>query len=94
MDELPYALGVLLLSPDEFGKLTPKEYEAKKEGNEKNQLFNVWLMAVMFGRAMNSSKENPYPSLEEFMNPQPRLSDEELFELAKEKGIEIPEGVI
>jgi hypothetical protein len=82
------------LTPKELGDLTPAEYQIKCQGFEDNQRQMAWLNGNMVLMAFNASKECPYPSLEEFMNPQPKLSDEELFKKAKEKGIEIPEGVI
>lgn len=94
LDELPYALGVLGLTTEQFIKMTLREYVAKKETYEKNQIYQIWLMGAMIGRAFCASEEHPYPTLEELLNPQPELTNKELFELAQSKGILIPEGVL
>jgi hypothetical protein len=97
--ELPYAMGVLNLSYDEFYNMTPFEYQIKSRGfiehQEKMMIQNSWLFGLTVGMAFGASKENPYPSLLEFeqMLKKPQETDEELFEIAKEKGIEIPEGM-
>ena len=92
-------MGVLNLSFDEFYNMTMLEYQAKCQGfNEyqlKTSIQNAWLTGLMVGRAFGASKDNPYPSLDEItvQLTTPPDTEEELFELAKEKGIEVPEGM-
>ena len=81
--------------------MTFGEYKAKKNGfiENKNSYLKQqsWLIGMMSGWAFSQSKKCPYPSLDEFINnkeTEQKETDEELFELAQEKGIEIPEGVI
>jgi hypothetical protein len=92
-------MGVLNLSFEEFYQMTLFEYRTKCQGfnehNQKMMIQNAWLIGLSVGRAFDVSKDNPYPSLDEFMAQltTPPESDEELFEIAKEKGIEVPEGM-
>lgn len=92
-------MGVLNLSLDEFHRMTLFEYRMKCQGfyehNQKMMIQNAWLTGLAVGRAFGASKENPYPSLDEFTAEltTPPETDEELFEIAKEKGIEVPEGM-
>jgi len=87
--------------PYEFGSLTFGEYKAKKKGffeNQNNFLKQQsWLIGMMAAKAIGASKKYPYPPLDKFISNEEikqEETDEELFELAQEKGIEIPEGVI
>ena len=83
------------MSAQEFFDMTFAEYQYKIQGFRNHELEAIWLAGIMNGRAFGASKENPYPSLEEFMNPKespPELTDEEILALAKEKSIEVPEG--
>ncbi|HYH05384.1 MAG TPA: hypothetical protein VEC37_20000 [Bacillota bacterium] len=102
MDELPFALGRLGLTTEEFAAMTPREYQAKCKGyfdalKFQNQLMlqQVWLTGLMVGRAMAVSEENPYPSFEEFaQEPAEEEPEEDLFRLAQAKGIAIPKGAL
>lgn len=99
MDELPFAIGALNLTTEQFERLTPREYRAKRKGfteYERNKTIQQsWLIGAMVGRAMGASEKNPYPTLEELMgNKTQTETDEELFEKAAENGIDIPEGVL
>lgn len=84
------------MSTEEFELLTKREYMAKRNGFYKNQKQEVWMIGMMSGWASNQSKKCPYPSLDKFIGDEtePEESDNDLFKLAKEKGIKIPEGVI
>jgi hypothetical protein len=57
------------LSPDGFGKLTPGEYRAKRQGFMEHQSIylkqQAWLIGAMAGRGVGSSQENPYPDYKE-----------------------------
>jgi hypothetical protein len=91
-------LGVLRLPYDEFYYMTPFEYHNICQGFAEHQtkinIQNAWLTGLMVGKAFGASKENPYPSLDEITAQltTPPDTEEELFELAKEKGVEVPEG--
>jgi hypothetical protein len=91
-------MGVLNLSFEDFYQMTPFEYRVKCQGfadyQEKIMIQNAWLTGLMVGKAFGASKENPYPSLDEITAQltTPPDTEEELFELAKEKGVEVPEG--
>lgn len=91
-------MGVLNLSFDEFYYMTPFEYRIKCQGfveyQEKMMIQQAWLTGLMVGRAFAVSKDNPYPSLDEITAQltTPPDTEENLFELAKSKGIEVPEG--
>jgi hypothetical protein len=57
------------------------------------------LTGITVGAAFGASKEHPYFTFEEFRKnlsgeEKEEESEEELFELAKEKGIEIPSGIL
>jgi sialic acid synthase SpsE len=92
-------MGVLNLSYEEFESMTMFEYQTKCQGfaeyQEKTMVQQAWLTGLTVGMAFSASKENPYPSLDEFTQKlkTPEETDEELFELAKEKGIQVPEGM-
>jgi len=52
---------------------------------------------MMAARAISASEKHPYPPLDKFINneeAEQEETDEKLFKLAQEKGIEIPEGVV
>jgi hypothetical protein len=93
---LPTALGVLGLTTDEFEALTKREYMAKRKGFCKQQKQQAWMIGKMSGWATNQNEKCPYPSLDKFIGDESgeKETDEELFRLAQEKGIKIPEGVI
>lgn len=84
------------LTPEQFGKMTPGEYRKAINGYFKHETeqtkYKCWLTGLTVGWAFNQDKEHPYPSYEEFCNikEEKEDSEEELFLLAKEKGIEIP----
>jgi len=84
------------LTTEEFEALTKREYMAKRSGFYKQQKQQAWMVGMMSGWAMNSSKKCPYPSLDKFIGEESeeKESDEDLLRLAQEKGIEIPEGVV
>lgn len=79
--------------------MTKGEYQRALKGfyqyEQKNGIQNAWLIGYAVGRAYGASKENPYPSLNELTAEltTPPDTDEELFEIAKEKGIEVPKGM-
>lgn len=79
------------MTKGEFRQALKGYYEYKQKDN----IQNAWLTGLMVGRAFGASKDNPYPSLDEFTAEltTPPETDEDLFEIAKEKGIEVPEGV-
>jgi len=92
-------MGVLNLSLDEFYQMTIFEYRMKCQGfnehNQKMMIQSAWLTGLAVGRALGASEKNPYPSLDEFtaeLTTRPE-TDKDLFEMAKEKGIEVPEGM-
>jgi hypothetical protein len=83
------------MSPYEFYDMTFAEYQYKIQGFRNHEMSITWLNAIMIAKAVWASKKDPYPTLEEFMNPKespPELTDEEIFDLAKKQGIEVPEG--
>jgi hypothetical protein len=92
-------MGVLNLSLDEFHRMTLFEYRMKCQGfnehNQKMMIQNAWLTGLAVGRVFSVSEKNPYPSLDEFTAEltTPPETDEDLFKIAKEKGIEVPEGM-
>jgi hypothetical protein len=92
-------MGVLNLSLDEFHRMTLFEYRMKCQGfnehNQKMMIQNAWLTGLAVGRVFSVSEKNPYPSLDEFTAEltTPPETDEDLFEIAKQKGIEVPEGM-
>ena len=65
------------------------------EHNQKMMIQNAWLTGLMVGRAFAASEKKPYPSLDEFTAEltTPPETDKDLFKMAKEKGIEVPEGM-
>lgn len=79
------------MTKGEFQQALKGHYEYKQKDN----IENAWLTGLAVGRAFSVSKENPYPSLDEFVAEltTPPETDEDLFEIAKEKGIEVPEGM-
>lgn len=94
-----FAYGVLEMSPDEFGRLTPGELKAKIKGFNDHYYQTIWFSGLMVGKAMGASDKYPYPSFLDFVNQLKgeetrEETDKELFELAQEKGIVIPEGVV
>jgi len=80
--------------------MTIREYKAKREGFFEYQNAQLkqqaWLIGLMAMKGVNASKKQPYPSLDEFMNinHEEETTDEELFQLAQEKGVIIPEGMV
>jgi len=80
--------------------MTIREFKAKHDGffeYQNNYLKQQsWLIGLMALKAINATGKHPYPPLSELMGDKPEQeeSDEDLFKLAEEKGIEIPEGVI
>jgi len=93
-------LGIFGLTTEQLEEMTIREYKARREGffeYHNNQLKQqAWLIGLMSMRGFNASKKYPYPSLEEFMNDKekPQETDEELWQLAKNKGLKVPEGVL
>jgi hypothetical protein len=79
------------MTKGEFQQALKGHYEYKQKDN----IENAWLIGLMVGRAFDVSKDNPYPSLDEITAQltTPPETDEELFEIAKQKGIEVPEGM-
>jgi hypothetical protein len=74
--------------------MTKGEFHRALKGFYEHEQRVIWLMGIMNGKAFGASEKYPYPTLEEFMNPKespPEPTDEEIFDLAKEKGIEVPE---
>jgi hypothetical protein len=75
--------------------MTPGEYRNAINGYFKHETeqtkYKCWLTGLTVGIAMSANKEHPYPSYDEFFKEkQEEDSEEDLFLLAKEKGIEIP----
>jgi hypothetical protein len=97
---LPDALGIFGLTTEQLEAMTIREYKAKRKGffeYQNTQLKQqAWLIGLMTAKGVNASKKQPYPSLDEFMNVnrEEETTDEELFQLAQEKGVIIPEGMV
>lgn len=103
---MPFALGTLRLTIEQFDEMTPREYRAICKGyydNQKNEFerirYQAWMngISVLYAIGVNFSKETKYPSFDKFMNnnnKKEEMSDKELFKLAQEKGVKIPEGVV
>jgi hypothetical protein len=83
--------------------MTLAEYSAKSRGFSEHEIemrqYSAWLTGITAGAAVGASKENPYFTFDEFRRQlsgeeKQEESDEELFKIAQEKGIEIPPGVL
>jgi hypothetical protein len=103
---LPDALGIFGLTTEQLEAMTIREYKAKREGFFEYQNAQLkqqaWLIGLMSMRGFNASEKQPYPSLDEFMNVnheketinEDETTNKELFQLAQEKGVIIPEGMV
>jgi hypothetical protein len=93
---------MLNLTPDQFGKMTPGEFHKKIQGfydyqkqqveiNQKLALYQAWHIGYFCAYSFGGMKD--YPKLKDILSNEPKQeTEEDLFELAKEKGIEVPEG--
>jgi len=99
-------LGIFGLTTEQLEAMTIREYKAKRKGFFEYQNMQLkqqaWLIGLMTARGVNASKKQPYPSLDEFMNvnreeetiDEEETTNKELFRLAQEKGVIIPEGMV